>query len=201
MKILVFFFFLATIPAFSQTNTDDIAAITKFQNDLNKEYKSKKKSPLDGKDWKHFKGHTFFAIDLKYRVSATLRVTAPAPFFKMKTSSMALPEYRVYGILEFTLDARKFELPVYQSKQLLTSDGYRDYLFLPFTDLTNGNQTYPGGRYIGLSIPKGDTVVVDFNQAYNPYCAYSTRYSCPIVPAENHLDIEMLAGVMYTSKK
>ena len=114
---------------------------------------------------------------------------------------MALPEYRVYGMLEFILDNRKFELPVYQSKQLMATDEYRDYLFLPFTDLTNDNRTYPGGRYIELSIPKGDTIVVDFNQAYNPYCAYSKRYSCPIVPAENHLDIEIPAGVMYTSKK
>jgi uncharacterized protein len=201
MRILVFFLFLVSIPAFSQTSAENIAAVTKFQKELNKEYKSKKKSPLDPDDRKHFKSHTFFAIDLKYRVAATLRVTAPAPFFKMKTSSMALPEYRVYGILEFTLDDRKFELPVYQSKQLMATDEYREYLFLPFTDLTTGNQTYPGGRYIELSIPRGDTIIVDFNQAYNPYCAYSKRYSCPIVPAENHLDIEIRAGVMYIPKK
>lgn len=200
MRSLTLFLLLLSQCAFSQKdNAHD--AIIEFQNELNKEYKSKKKSPLDPDDRKQFKSHTFFPIDLNYRVSATLRITEPAPFFKMKTSSMALPEYRVYGILEFVLDDRKFELPVYQSKKLMATEEYRDYLFLPFTDLTNGNQTYSGGRYIELSIPKGEVMVVDFNQAYNPYCAYSKRYSCPIVPAENHLDIEIPAGVMYTSRK
>lgn len=114
---------------------------------------------------------------------------------------MALPEYRIYGMLEFILNDQKFELPVYQSKQLMATVEYRDYLFLPFPDLTNGNQTYPGGRYIELSIPKGDSIVIDFNQAYNPYCAYSARYSCPVVPAANHLEIEIPAGVKYAPKK
>jgi len=199
MKIFILFLLLLSAPAFSQTD-NGLADIAKFQKELNKEYKSKKKSPLEPDARNHFKGHDFFAADLKYRVTAKLRVTEPAPFFKMKTSSMALPEYRVFGIIEFTLNDQKFELPVYQSKQLMATQEYRDYLFLPFTDLTNGNLTYPGGRYIELSMPKGDDIIVDFNKAYNPYCAYSTRYSCPVVPAENHLEIEILAGVKYKPK-
>ena len=115
---------------------------------------------------------------------------------------MALKEYRVYGILEFTLRGKPFQIPVYQSQQLMSTEKYKDYLFFPFTDLTNGEQTYPSGRYIELEIPtEGNTLIVDFNKAYNPYCAYSTKYSCPIVPAENNLDIEIPAGVMYTAKK
>jgi len=201
MRSLVFFLLLTSIPSFSQTDDGGIEAVKKFQKDLNAEYKSKKDSPLDPEARKHFKQHDFFEINLKYRVPATLRITEPAPFFKMKTSSLALPEYRVYGILEFAINEQKFALPVYQSKQLMATEKYRDYLFLPFTDLTNGNQTYSGGRYIELSIPTGTSLVVDFNQAYNPYCAYSKRYSCPVVPAENHLDIEIPAGVMYAAKK
>ena len=79
---------------------------------------------------------------------------------------------------------------------------YKDYLFLPFTDLTNGTVTYGGGRYIGLRIPKsGNKIIIDFNQAYNPFCAYSGNYSCPIVPEENNLDVQVKAGVKYDAKK
>ncbi|HPH45826.1 MAG TPA: DUF1684 domain-containing protein [Chryseolinea sp.] len=201
MKFLFIVFLIISTHTFGQADTG-LAAIEEFQKELNKEYKDKVKSPLDPKVRKHFKGHEFFQADLKYRVTATLRITEPAPFFKMKTSSMATPEYRVFGVVEFVLDGTTFKLPVYQSKKLMATDTYRDYLFFPFTDLTNGTLTYPGGRYIELSIPKeGSEIVIDFNQAYNPYCAYSTRYSCPVVPAENHLDIEILAGVKYTPKK
>ncbi len=200
-RLLILFFFALSTSVSAQTESEGLADIAKFQKELNKEYRNKKTSPLEPKDVKHFKGHVFFDANVKYRVMARLRVTEPAPFFQMKTSSMALPEYRVYGKIDFVLNDRKFELPVYQSKQLMATDKYRDYLFFPFTDLTNGNQTYSGGRYIELSIPKGDSILVDFNKAYNPYCAYSKRYSCPVVPAENHLDTEVLAGVIYTPKK
>ncbi len=201
MKFLFIAFLIISIHALGQSS-NGLFEIEKFQKDLNREYKDKVKSPLDPKARKHFKGHEFFNADLKYQVKATLRITEPAPFFKMKTSSMATPEYRIYGFVDFVLDGTTFEIPVYQSKMLMATDTYRDYLFFPFTDLTNGTLTYPGGRYIELNIPKeGKEIVVDFNKAYNPYCAYSTRYSCPVVPAENHLDIEILAGVKYTPKK
>jgi len=74
--------------------------------------------------------------------------------------------------------------------------GWEDYLFLPFLDDTNGNTTYGGGRYVDLRIPKNDTITIDFNTAYSPYCAYNENYSCPIVPRENYLDIKVKAGVM-----
>lgn len=78
---------------------------------------------------------------------------------------------------------------------------YKDYLFFPFTDTTNGNETYDGGRYIDLRIPaSGNEIIIDFNKAYNPFCAYSAGYSCPIVPAENNLDIPITVGVRYYKK-
>lgn len=204
MKFITAFFLVISTQTFSQTDDAKLAEIKKFQDELNRDYRSKETSPLDAKSRKHFKAHTFFTVDLKYRVTATLRISESEPFFQMKTSSLATRQYRVYGILEFTLEDRKFEIPVYQSKQLMTMKGFEDHLFFPFTDLTAGEQTYTGGRYIDLHIPKdGNTIVVDFNQAYNPYCAYKTKmqYSCPVVPAENNLDIEILAGIMYTPKK
>ena len=82
----------------------------------------------------------------------------------------------------------------------MNEDGFKDYLFLPFMDDTNGEQTYAGGRYIDLRIPEGNTLKIDFNKAYNPYCAYNEKYSCPIVPRENYLDVAVKAGVKVFKK-
>ncbi|MCK5678470.1 MAG: DUF1684 domain-containing protein, partial [Flavobacteriaceae bacterium] len=86
-------------------------------------------------------------------------------------------------------------LEIYQNQKLILTTDYEDYLFLPFTDKTNGESTYGGGRYLDLKIPDGDTTVIDFNKAYNPYCAYNHKYSCPIPPKANQLDVEINAGV------
>lgn len=142
-----------------------------------------------------------FPIDLDYRVEAKLEVANGMPFFAMKTTTSRYSTERIYGYVIFTLAGREFRLPVYQSKDLMATTEYADYLFFPFSDETNGKQTYGGGRYIDLRIPKeGDNLVVDFNMAYNPYCAYSARFSCPLVPAENQMDIEVAAGIKYHEK-
>ena len=114
--------------------------------------------------------------------------------FKMKTTTTRLPEYVKYGEVVFTIDGTEFKLSVYQSPDIMKNPGYEDYLFIPFTDKTNGNETYEVGRYIEFRIPKSEDVIVDFNQCYNPYCSYSARFSCPIPPAENDLPIEIPAG-------
>jgi uncharacterized protein len=173
-----------------------------FQKELNAEYKDPKRSPLYEKSRKKFKQHDFFPIDSAYRVSATLNITDNTPFFKMPTTGDRLPQYRKYGDLVFTLKGNNYSLPVYQSYDLMRLPAYKDYLFLPFTDLTNGTSSYEAGRYIELRIPKaGNSMVIDFNKAYNPYCAYNLTYACPIVPAENHLDLPIEAGVRYFKKK
>ena len=83
----------------------------------------------------------------------------------------------------------------------MITPGYENSLFVPFTDLTNGKETYGGGRYMDVEIPEGDSIVLDFNKAYNPYCAYSTNYSCPIPPKENDLPISINAGLKIKEKK
>jgi uncharacterized protein (DUF1684 family) len=167
---------------------------------LNEEYKDKTESPLDTKAFKKFKGHVFFAINLLYRVSAKLTVTPGSAFFPMKTTTSRLPNYRVYGLVEFMLAGKTYKVPVYQSEDLMKRAEYADHLFFPFTDLTSGKTSYGGGRFIDLNIPTGEEIVIDFNQSYNPYCAYNHRYSCPIVPEENYFDIEIPVGVMYKEK-
>ena len=77
--------------------------------------------------------------------------------------------------------------------------GFENYLFIPFTDNSNGKTTYRGGRYLDATIPEKPTgyITLDFNKAYNPYCAYNKKYVCPIPPKNNYLDTDILAGVKY----
>lgn len=200
-------FFLGVLvlsaPFFLFAQQDEaIADVKAFQEELNKEYKDPMKSPLGPKALKRFKKHDFFSIDLKYRVVAKLTLTDNTPFFQMRTTTDRLPQYRKFGMITFSLDGIAFQLPVYQSQDLMRVKEYEDYLFLPFTDLTNGKESYSGGRYLELRIPKeGNEVVVDFNKAYNPYCVYNSRFSCPIVPEENHLVLHVRAGVRYVEKR
>jgi uncharacterized protein (DUF1684 family) len=166
-----------------------------FQDELNKSYADKEKSPLTEEDFKTFTHLDFFPISDEFIVKAKFIRTRNQKSFEMKTTTARLPIYQKYGELHFTLNGNEFKLNVYQNLDLIKKEEYKNYLFLPFSDLTNGNETYIGGRYIDCYIQKGNEWIIDFNKAYNPYCAYNYKYSCPIVPLENDLSIEIKAGV------
>ncbi|MCT4172961.1 DUF1684 domain-containing protein [Elizabethkingia anophelis] len=194
MKYL--FVFLFSIFAFGQKA--EIKEIHKFQADLNAEYKNPEESPLRGNLLKDFKSILFFDIDLKYNVKAKLVPTKDAEVFELPTSSGKTKKYKEYGTVTFSLEGQQYSLKVYQSQDLIKKPGFKDHLFLPFRDATNEKETYGGGRYIDLKIPKKDNLIIDFNKAYNPYCAYNAfDYNCPIVPIENKLPVEIRAGVKY----
>ncbi len=178
-----------------QTEKKIIRTIKKYQKELNSEFKNKKTSILDPKDFKTFEGLAFYPIDLKFRVEAQFVRTPNEKPFKMKTSTKRLPKYVKYGEAHFTIDGKPFTLNLYQNIKYSKKRDYDNSLFLPFTDYTSGDGSYGGGRYIDIKIPDGDTVIIDFNKSYNPYCAYSHRYSCPIPPQENDLLIRIEAGV------
>lgn len=168
---------------------------TEFQRTLNGEFKDASKSPLKDKERKDFKGLDFFKFDSAYVVQATFKRTTEEKPFKMKTTTDRLAVYVKYGELTFNLNNESFQLNVYQDQDLLKEDGFEDYLFLPFLDDTNGEESYGAGRYVDLKIPEGEQMTIDFNTAYNPYCAYNEKYSCPIVPRENYIATEIRAGV------
>lgn len=200
MKTLVSFFFGLIFLVSCAQDKKAVMGDTEFQREINAEYKDASKSPLKEKDLKKFKGLDFFKFDSTYVVTARfVRAMGEQPF-KMKTTTERLPEYVKYGELVFDLKGKKFKLNIYQSQDLTKKEGYEDYLFLPFIDDTNGEESYGGGRYIDMRIPEGNTVVIDFNSAYNPYCVYNEKYSCPIVPRENYLDTEVRAGVKVFKK-
>lgn len=190
-SILFFFCFLLS-NAQEQWSEDNVL---EFQKTINKEFASKEESPLMDKDFKDFKTLDFYPINSKFAIQAHFVRTQKAKKFKMKTTGTRTPEYIKYGELHFEIEGKKLNLNVYQNIELSKKPGYEDYLFLPFSDLTCGKESYTGGRYIDMRFPKSDTVLIDFNKAYNPYCAYNYKYSCPIVPLENDLDLEVLAGV------
>lgn len=174
---------------------EEIGDILQFQESLNEEFADPESSPLPDRYRMDFDGLDFFNIDTRYRVKAVLHRTPDAVPFLMPTSTNRKSEEVVYGIVHFQLAGKEYRLEVYQNQELRLQQGYEDYLFLPFTDLTNGTETYSGGRYIDLSIPQGDSLIIDFNKAYNPYCAYNKKYSCPLVPRVNHIPISIPAGV------
>ena len=175
-------------------------SFTPFQKEMNEFFKDASISPLKEKDLKNFKGLDFFAFDSSYVVNAALTRTPEEKSFKMKTTTDRLPEYIKYGIVTFDLFNKSYSLNIYKNLDIINNEGYQDYLFLPFLDDTNGFESYGGGRYIDLDIPKGDNLVIDFNSAYNPYCVYDEKYSCPIVPRDNYLSIKINVGVKAFAK-
>lgn len=195
MRILLLFVFLAQWQFGFAQDKFDAAVVTKFQNELNSEYADAKTSPLTAEDLATFKSLDFYPASEKYFVVAKFVRTKKEKPFEMKTSTDRKPLYVKYGEVIFTIDGSNFKLNVYKNIVLSKQEKYKDHLFLPFSDLTCGNESYIGGKYIDLKIPKGKTISIDFNTSYNPYCAYNHNYSCPIVPLENDLNIEIKAGV------
>ena len=140
---------------------------------------------------------SFFPVNEKYLINCKFERTINSPWFRMESSGQIKRNYRVYGIIHFTINDTAVTLNIYQSQDLMTTEQYREHLFIPFTDATSGQETYESGRYIDLDIKdiKNDKVLIDFNRAYNPYCAYvSGKYNCPIPPAENRLVVAIRAG-------
>ncbi len=180
---------------FGQTDTAIINDIKAFQKDLADEYTNPQRSPLQPAERKKFKGILFYPANAKYVVNAKFIRTPAEQIFKMPTSGTRRPDYVKYGEVHFTLKGNEYKLNVYQSIELTKKEEYKNYLFIPFRDATSGKETYGGGRYIDLNIPSGDTMLINFNKAYHPYCAYTEGYNCPIPPKENYLPVKIEAGV------
>jgi len=183
-----------------QTRPDSLAhrqLVQVFQQDLNREFADPKESPLTAAERQAFTALPFYPTRYAYVVQAQLLRDSTSQPFAMETSTARRPLYRKYGELRFVLNGQAQRLSVYQSVDLLKRPGFEDYLFVPFTDLTNGHGSYGGGRYLDLRIPPAGSsgLTLDFNRAYNPSCAYNHSYSCPVPPAENRLAATIPAGV------
>ena len=175
--------------------TQERIEVLKYQQELDDFYADSTTSPLKPEERVAFHGHEFFNYNPEMAVEAQILVLENEPWFNMATSSGVNREYRRYAKATFELHGQPFELFLYQSKRLMAMEEYQDHLFLPFMDKTTGVSTYGTGRFMDITKPEGTTMVLDFNYAYNPYCAYTDGYSCPITPLENYIEIEINAGI------
>lgn len=169
------------------------SCIDVHRDQYKRDFLSENHSPLKASDIDFLQ---FYPAENSWWINARYELFKTSEIVEFATSSGKIKKYRPYAVLYLNRNGIEFNLTVYQSEQLKDNPQYADYLFLPFTDLTNGGETYGGGRYIDLK--KGDfqngNVLIDFNKAYNPYCAFSGGYSCPVPPEANRLKIEIKAG-------
>ena len=149
--------------------------------------------PLKPQQAKHL---DYYKPDVAYRAWGEFKETPGTKPFMVQTHSGKQKPYREYGQVSFRIKDTLLTLHVYQNIDLINNATYKNYLFVPFNDLTNYVATYGGGRYIDITIDdiKNGKVLIDFNKCYNPYCAYADGYSCPIPPKENYLQMEIRAG-------
>ena len=201
MKNLVVLVIIITVLSSCKEQKRYIPNLTEFQKELNSSFKDVTKSPLLKNDRQDFISLDFFDFDSSYVVKAVLIPYIEDSIFDMKTNTDRMHSYNKYGKIKFNLDDSYFELNVYEDQELTNEQNNIDELFLPFYDNTNGITTYSGGRYIDLKASKDSIISIDFNKAYNPYCVYNYKFSCPIVPSENNIGLEVKAGVKDYNKK
>lgn len=185
-RLLIIFFFMPCFGIAQLVSYDDsLNAFIKKYVDEHEVVKGKDKALM-----------LFYPVNKNYRLAAVFQRQENSEWFLMTTSGKIKKEYRVYGTLSFSLNDTAIELTIYQSRQLIATPEYANYLFIPFIDKTTGVETYGGGRYIDLQIAdiKDNQYVIDFNKAYNPYCAYISGYNCPIPPRENELAVMVTVG-------
>jgi uncharacterized protein (DUF1684 family) len=158
-------------------------------------FRSSDESPLLAEDRASFRGLEYWSPDAAYHLVGPLnRFVVPERFTIVTTAGKPRPCERV-GWVAFRIRDRDLRLAVYRLLDGSGGSGGED-LFLPFTDGTSGEETYPAGRYVELVGPPGGPYVLDFNRAYNPHCAYGApeRFACPVTPAENRLAVRIEAG-------
>lgn len=181
-------------PVPNEAITDAVKDIRAYHERLNEEFKNPETSPLPDRYRKDFVSLDFFEPDTNFRIWAKFTRTPNAMPFAMPTTTSRTSTEVVYGLAEFKIRDSKVQLELYRNVAG-EPETAKDDLFLPFLDETNGEGTYAGGRYLDLPIPESDSILIDFNKAYNPYCAYNKKYSCPIVPKVNTIPLPVEAGV------
>ncbi|NUO00972.1 MAG: DUF1684 domain-containing protein [Saprospiraceae bacterium] len=176
-------------------------AIAKHRKEYRKDFLTNERSPLKNKE--DLKALRFYEPDERYRVEATVEVLEGEEPFDMATYAGTTKPYIRYARLKFELLGQQLELTLYRNLQLVKMPQYRDHLFLPFMDATNGEATYGGGRYMDFKITDiaAGKMTIDFNKAYNPWCAFSDGYQCPIPPFDNHLGVAIEAGELQFGKE
>lgn len=172
-----------SVPA-SPSYPDKIATERANKDEM---FRSDSESPIKPGELDQFVPLAYFPIDEAYAVPAQLQPAAERVTAQMPTSTGTLREVTRLGTLVFTLKGQPLKLAAF-------AEGNSPRLFVPFTDLTSGTETYQAGRYMNLDPTPTGIYIVDFNIAYAPYCYYNAEYECPLPPAENRLKVPIRAG-------
>lgn len=164
-------------------------ALARFREEKNDYLRASPDSPLSRGQASPFSGLEYFEADPAFRFEVRLQRYPDLEGLVLGTSKGTRQLYNRVGYFEFDIDAKAVRIYAYQSAS-------RDdpHIFLPFRDVTSGDESYGAARYIDLEVEHDDEYVLDFNYAYNPYCAYSDNYICPLPPAENWLSVPIRAG-------
>ncbi len=188
--ILSFIFFYT----FNSENSVEKPSSLEYSSRLKQErigkdkfFKENENSPIENK--KEFKNLDYFEIKEKYKIEAVLEIEKTETKNILNTTDNKADTLIKYGVAKFLIDGKSFQLTIFKTEN-------SRLFFLPFRDKSSGSSTYGGGRFLDIPITDvlGNKVVIDFNLAYHPYCAYNHTYICPVPPKENTLDIEILAG-------
>jgi hypothetical protein len=166
---------------------DELASARAFKD---QEFGESPESPVPPEKRSALLPLKYFPIDPTYNVPAALKLAATRPVFEMPTSTGASRRMQLVGTLEFTFQGQSHSLGAFVPEG---TEQIRD-LFVPFADLTTGTETYQAGRYLDLQPTPTGIYTIDFNRAYNPYCAYNAEYECPYPPPSNRLKVAIRAG-------
>lgn len=172
-----------------EPEVDYVQIIQQARETKNDYLANEKDSPLTEADKKTFKGLDYYPVDENYKVEAKIERFDAKEVVIMPTSDGKEKRYKKYAYAKFNIMETSVALVLYQPVQKPN-----DLLFLPFADETSALETYGSGRYLDFDIPEGESIEIDFNLAYNPYCAYSDKFSCPLPPRENFLSVAIKAG-------
>lgn len=173
-----------------ETSAAYIANVEQLRKEKDNNMRNGDDSPFG--DSIEFKGLTYFPIDSKYRINAKLTEINQKKAIALPTSDGKQKSYLEYAYAEFELDGVRNKLLILE---IMDMGPYRGTLFLAFADKTSADETYGAGRYLDVKkLPGATSITLDFNEAYNPYCAYNDNYSCPFPPKENILEVAIRAG-------
>jgi len=164
-------------------------SLVQYRQSKDRTYRQNADSPLRAEDRATFGGLEYFAYDPRLYLVGPIHTYPEPTQFEIVATSGEMRPCEKFGWIRFEVDGAPQELQVYRLLDI-------DSIFLPFMDATTGQETYPAGRYIDVVGPSGGPYVIDFNQAYNPSCAYGepSRFACPVTPPENRLDVRIEAG-------
>jgi uncharacterized protein len=181
--------------SFSDIQVSDkyLDEIKKFRADKNAQFRTDDSSPIPAGERGSFGGLAYYEPDPAYRTNATLELLNDSAEVAVPTNTGEARPMRRYALAKFSLNGQAAQLTLYR---YLDESADQNKLFLPFADATNGQETYGMGRYLDVDLGqvRANQAVIDFNLAYNPYCAYTDEFSCPLPPPENKLKIKVLAG-------